>query len=59
MLTAGKARSPEEQAVDDVALYQGRFHLHETGVVRQRFARRIELRFHNHWACVGKWLPHE
>ncbi len=54
---ARKARSPEDEAVDDVDHYQGAFHLQEHGVVRQRFARRFELRFHNHWACAGKWRP--
>ncbi len=49
------ARSLEEQAVDDVALYQGRFHMPASGVVRREFGRRFELRFDNHWACAGSW----
>ncbi len=55
--SARGARSPEEEAVANVAHYQGAFHLQEHGVVRQRFARRFQLRFHNHWACAGKWRP--
>ncbi len=57
LLTAGRARSPEEQAVDDIAHYQGSFEFHRPGELRQRFAHRINLRFHNHWGCVGKWTP--
>ncbi len=57
--TSRGARSPEEEAVDEIARYQGTFHLHEHSTVRQRFARRPRLRFDNHWACVGKWEPDE
>ena len=50
------ARSAEEEAVDDMARYQGSFQFHQAGAVRQRVARRYRLRgFDNHWACVGKW----
>ncbi len=58
--SARRAQSPEEQAVNDVARYQGTFGFHEPGVVRRRFARRYRLRgFDNHWVCVGKWESHD
>ena len=55
-LTA-KSWSAEKDAVGAAAHYQGPFHVQRPGAVRQRFARRLEIRFHNHWACAGKWVP--
>lgn len=50
-----KGRAPEELEVEDLARYQGRFHMPAAGVVRREYARSFELRFDNHWACAGSW----
>lgn len=55
-LDAQTARSAEEEAVDAIAKYQGAFHLDKPNAVRQRFARKYEIKFRNHWGCEGKWV---